>query len=84
MSFVSNVVCGAAGYVIGRESKSNDSLLNKVADRFQKQSASEADLRDAIRKIAEMRGIYTSNNEFAHELIQIAETYKEYDYDSRY
>jgi hypothetical protein len=84
MGFVSNVVCGAAGYVIGRESKSGDSLINKVADRFQRSSASEVDLREAIKKIAEMRGIYTCNNEFAHELIKIAETYKEYDYDMRY
>ena len=84
MGFVSNVVCGAAGYVIGRESKSNDSIINRVTERFQSPSASEADLREAIRKIAEMRGIYTCNNEFAHELIKIAETYKEYDYDTRY
>lgn len=84
MSFVSNVVCGAAGYVIGKESKSNDSIINKVAERFQRPSASEADLREAIKKIAEMRCIYTCNNEFAHELIKIAETYKEYDYDFRY
>ena len=84
MSFVTNVVFCAAGYVIGRESKSSDLLLNKAVERFQKPSASEEDLREAIKKIAEMRGIYTCNNEFAHELIKIAETYKEYDYDMRY
>ena len=84
MSFVSNVVCGAVGYAIGRESNSSDSLINKAVERFKKPSASDADLRDAIRKIAEMRGIYTCDNEFAHELIKIAESYKEYDYDLRY
>lgn len=84
MGFVSNVVCGAAGYVIGRESKSNDSIINKVTERFKRPSVSDADLREAIKKIAEIRGIYTCNNEFAHELQKICNEYKEYDYDDRY
>jgi FKBP-type peptidyl-prolyl cis-trans isomerase (trigger factor) len=41
-------------------------------------------LRDVVEEYAKSRGIYTQNNQIAHELHKLAEQYEEYDYDRYY
>lgn len=82
MGLLSNVVSGAIGYGISEASKSHnlrDLIDQKIGSHNQKKS-----LRDLVEEYAKSRGIYTQNNQLAHELHKLAEQYEEYDYDRHY
>lgn len=82
MGLISNIISGAIGY--GISEMSNSHALRDLLDQKINLHLTQTNLRDVIQDIARARGIYTSNNEFAHELHNIARTYEEYDYDRIY
>lgn len=74
-----DVALCALGYGISEISKSHpvrDFVDNKVSKK--------KGLIDIIEEYAKSRGIYTDNNEFAHELHKIASKYEEYNYKDIY
>lgn len=78
MSLFSNLVSGAAGYAVSEMSKSHP-VRDFVDEKFNKHVAKK-NLRDIVREYAEARGIYTTDDELAHELHKIASTYESYNY----
>ena len=79
MSVIKSLLAGAIGYGISEVSKSHPvrDAINNYYDR-------KVSLEDLIDEYARRYEIYTTRNEFAHHLHQIAEKYEEYDYDQVY
>ena len=82
MGLLENVVSGAVGYGIASARKSN--ALTELIDQKINSRNNNKTLRDVVEEYAKSRGIYTQNNQIAHELHKIAEQYEEYDYDRYY
>ena len=82
MGLLENVVSGAVGYGIASACKSN--ALTELIDQKINSHNRNRTLRDLIEEYAKSRGIYTQNNQLAHELHKLAEQYEEYDYDRYY
>lgn len=78
MGFIDNVISGAVGYGIASASKSNP--LTELIDQKINSHKHNRTLRDVVNDYAKSIGVYTSNNEFAHELHKIAAQYESYDY----
>lgn len=66
MSLISNILSGALGYGI-TELNSSHTLRDLLGQNINCHLV-KTDLREIIRDVARARGIYTVNNEFAHEL----------------
>ena len=82
MGLIEDLVAGAIGYGISEASKSHP-LRDAINERFSR-SKEKISLEDLIDEYARRYEIYTSKNEFAHRLHQIAERYEEYDYEEVY
>ena len=82
MGLLGNVVSGAVGYGIASARKSN--ALTELIDQKINSRNNNKTLRDVVEEYAKSRGIYTQNNQIAHELHKLAEQYEEYDYDRYY
>ena len=82
MGLLENVISGAVGYGIASARKSN--ALTELIDQKINSHNRNRTLRDLIEEYAKSRGIYTQNNQLAHELHKLAEQYEEYDYDRYY
>jgi FKBP-type peptidyl-prolyl cis-trans isomerase (trigger factor) len=82
MGLLENVVSGAVGYGIASARKSN--ALTELIDQKINSRNNNKTLRDVVEEYAKSRGIYTQNNQIAHELHKLAEQYEEYDYDRYY
>lgn len=84
MSFWGNVASAAIGYGISEVSKSHP-VTDFINDKFgSTNNQGHKTLRDVVTEYAQAHGIYTSNNEFAHELEKLCCEYKECDYDDIY
>ncbi len=84
MGLLDNAISGALGYARSEASKSHplrDLINRKLSNR---NNGSNETLRSLIDKYANEHGVYASNDEFAHELHTIAETYESYYYDEKY
>ena len=79
MSLVKSLLAGAVGYGISEISKSHP-VRDAINNRYDRRMP----LEDLIDEYARRYEIYTSKNEFAHHLHQIANKYEEYDYDEVY
>lgn len=82
MGIIEDILAGAAGYTISEASKSHP-LRDAIDERFNR-SKQKVSLEKLIDEYARRYDIYTSKNEFAHQLHQIAERYEEYDYEDVY
>ena len=82
MGLFENVVSGVVGYGIASARKSN--ALTELIDQKINSRNNNKTLRDVVEEYAKSRGIYTQNNQLAHELHKLAEQYEEYDYDRYY
>ena len=82
MGIIEDILAGAAGYTISEASKSHP-LRDAIDERFNR-SKQKVSLEKLIDEYARRYEIYTSKNEFAHQLHQIAERYEEYDYEEVY
>ena len=82
MGIIEDILAGAAGYAISEASKSHP-LRDAIDERFNR-SKQKVSLEELIDEYARRYEIYTSKNEFAHQLHQIAERYEEYDYEEVY
>ena len=82
MVLLSNVVSGAIGYGVASARKSN--ALTELIDQKVRTNSNSKTLRDLVEEYAKSRGIYTQNNQLAHELHKLADQYEEYDYDRYY
>jgi FKBP-type peptidyl-prolyl cis-trans isomerase (trigger factor) len=82
MGIIEDILAGAAGYTISEASKSHP-LRDAIDERFNR-SKQKVSLEKLIDEYARRYEIYTSKNEFAHQLHQIAERYEEYDYEDVY
>ena len=82
MGIIEDILAGAAGYAISEASKSHP-LRDAIDERFNR-SKQKVSLEDLIDEYARRYEIYTSKNEFAHQLHQIAERYEEYNYEDVY
>jgi len=82
MGIIEDILAGAAGYTISEASKSHP-LRDAIDERFNR-SKQKVSLEELIDEYARRYEIYTSKNEFAHQLHQIAERYEEYDYEDVY
>lgn len=79
MGLIEDLVAGAIGYGISEASKSHP-LRDAINERFSR-SKEKISLEDLIDEYARRYEIYTSKNEFAHHLHQIARRYEEYNYE---
>lgn len=79
MGLIEDLVAGAIGYGISEASKSH-ALRDAINERFSR-SKEKISLEDLIDEYARRYEIYTSKNEFAHHLHQIARRYEEYNYE---
>ena len=79
MSVIKSLLAGAIGYGISDVSKSHP-VRDAINNRYDK----KVSLEDLIDKYARRYEIYTTRNEFAHHLHQIAEKYEEYNYNQVY
>ena len=82
MGLIEDLVAGAIGYGISEASKSHP-LRDAINERFSR-SKEKISLDDLIDEYARRYEIYTSKNEFAHQLHQIARRYEEYNYEDVY
>ena len=82
MGLIEDLVAGAIGYGISEASKSHP-LRDAINERFSR-SKEKISLDDLIDEYARRFEIYTSKNEFAHHLHQIARRYEEYNYEDVY
>lgn len=82
MGIIEDILAGAAGYTISEASKSHP-LRDAIDERFNR-SKQKVSLEELIDEHARRYEIYTSKNEFAHQLHQIAERYEEYNYEDVY
>ena len=82
MGLIEDFIAGAIGYGISEASKSHP-LRDAINERFSR-SKDKISLDDLIDEYARRYEIYTSKNEFAHQLHQIARRYEEYNYDQVY
>ena len=82
MGLIEDLVAGAIGYGISEASKSHP-LRDAINERFSR-SKEKISLEDLIDEYARRYEIYTSKNEFAHHLHQIARRYEEYNYEDIY
>ena len=82
MGIIEDILAGAAGYTISEASKSHP-LRDAIDERFNR-SKQKVSLEGLIDEYARRYEIYTSKNEFAHQLHQIAERYEEYNYEDVY
>ena len=82
MGLIEELIAGAIGYGISEASKSHP-LRDAINERFSR-SKEKISLDDLIDEYARRYEIYTSKNEFAHHLHQIARRYEEYNYDNIY
>ena len=82
MGIIEDILAGAAGYTISEASKSHP-LRDAIDERFNR-SKQKVSLEELIDEYARRYEIYTSKNEFAHQLHQIAERYEEYNYEDVY
>ena len=82
MGLIDDLVAGAIGYGISEASKSHP-LRDAINERFAR-SKEKISLDDLIDQYARRYEIYTSKNEFAYHLHQIARRYEEYNYDDVY
>ncbi len=84
MGLLDNAISAAVGYTISEASKSHP-LRELIDKKIGKGSnTSNETLRSLIEKYANEHGVYASNDEFAHELHNIAGTYESYYYDEKY
>ncbi len=84
MGLLDNAISGALGYAISEASKSHP-LRDLIDQKLGKGSnGSNETLRSLIEKYANEHGVYTSNDDFAHELHKIARTYESYYYEEKY
>lgn len=79
MHLLEDLISGAIGYGISEVSKSHP-----VRDAIDKRYDRKTSLEDLIDEYAKRYEIYTSKNEFAHQLHKIAEKYEEYNYKQIY
>ena len=79
MSVIKSLLAGAIGYGISDVSKSHP-VRDAINNRYDK----KVSLEDLIDKYARRYEIYTTRDEFAHHLHQIAEKYEEYNYNQVY
>lgn len=79
MSAIKSLLAGAIGYGISEISKSHP-----VRDAINNRYDHKKSLEDLIDEYARQFEIYTSRNEFAHQLHKIAEKYEEYNYKQIY
>ena len=79
MSAIKSLLVGAIGYGISEVSKSHP-VRDAINNRYDK----KVSLEDLIDEYARRYEIYTTKNEFAHHLHQIAKKYEEYNYDEVY
>lgn len=82
MGLIEDFIAGAIGYGISEASKSHP-LRDAINERFSC-SKENISLDDLIDEYARRYEIYTSKNEFAHHLHQIARRYEEYNYEDIY
>ena len=82
MSLIEDLFAGAVGYSISELSKSHP-LRDAIDERFNR-SKQKVSLEELIDEYARRYEIYTSKNEFAHHLHQIARRYEEYNYEDIY
>ncbi len=84
MGLIDNAISAAVGYTISEASKSHPlrDLIDKKIDKGS--NTSNETLRSLIEKYANEHGVYTSNDEFAHELHLIATEYESYNYEENY
>ena len=82
MGIFEDILAGAAGYAVSEASKSHP-LRDAIDERFNR-SKQKVSLEELIDEYARRYEIYTSKNEFAHQLHQIAERYEEYNYEDVY
>ena len=75
MSLVKSLLAGAIGYGISEVSKSHP-----VRDAINNHYDRKVSLEDLIDEYARRYEIYTTRNEFAHHLLQIAEKYVDFNY----
>lgn len=83
MGLLDNAISGAVGYAISEASKSHP-LRDLIDQKLGRNNGSNETLRSLIEKYANEHGVYASNDEFAHELHNIAGTYESYYYDEKY
>ena len=79
MSLLKNIISGAVGYGISEVSKSHP-----VRDAINHHYDQKVSLEELIDEYARRYEIYTTKNEFAHQLHKIAEKYEEYNYNEVY
>lgn len=79
MGLLKDVAIGAIGYGISEISKSHP-----VKDFMDNTIYKKKTIRDVIEEYAHSRGIYINNNDFAHQLHQIASDFEEYNYKDVY
>ena len=82
MGLLEDFIAGSVGWCISEASKSHP-LRDAINERLSR-SKEKISLDDLIDEYARRYEIYTSKNEFAHHLHQIARRYEEYNYDSVY
>lgn len=83
MGLLEDFLAAGLGYTISEVSKSHP-VRDAINEHFGKSSSKNVTLEDLIDEYARRFEIYTSKNEFAHQLHQIAKRYEEYDYDRIY
>ncbi len=83
MGFLDNAISGAVGYAISEASKSH-ALRDLIDQKLEKGKRKNVTLRSLIEDYANEQGIYTTSNEFAHELHRIAGSYEAYNYEDEY
>ena len=79
MSAIKSLLAGVIGYGISEVSKSHP-----VRDAINNRYDQKVSLEDLIDEYAKRYEIYTTRNEFAHHLHQIAKNYEEYNYEEVY
>lgn len=79
MSTIKSLLAGAIGYGISEVSKSHP-VRDAINNRYDK----KVSLEELIAEYAKRYEIYTTKNEFAHQLHKIAEKYEEYNYNEIY
>ena len=79
MSAIKSLLAGAIGYGISEIAKSHP-VRDAINNRYDRKKS----LEDLIDEYARQFEIYTSRNEFAHQLHKIAEKYEEYNYKQIY
>ena len=79
MHLLEDFISGAIGYGISEISKSHP-VRDAINNRYDRKKS----LEDLIDEYARQFEIYTSRNEFAHQLHKIAEKYEEYNYKQIY